>query len=284
MKASNLLPILVCLSLFFVHASSYAQHGTEPELREIDSFQTPLDFGLRKGAGFNIVLNNFGFGIGGEYRRVLAPKSELVIEMQFTSLRDVTEQNYQFFGQQIIPNKRNRIMSFPLTVGFKQRLFAEPVSDNFRFFTSAKVGPTAVFVYPYYNTREIYYIMEEDLDFNNPIIDPSIIQYGPIEAYTGQLINDVFQGWNDGEWKLGTAGQLAIGVDFGSDFRKVTSVLVGFTFQYFREGIQVMDPYSELFYFQGTETSPPVSVIGKGSPKQKFFGSPFITLTFGSMW
>jgi hypothetical protein len=275
--------ILTAVILVLISSSVSAQYGIEPELRGIEEFKTPLDFGLRNSLGFNIALNNFGFGLGAEYRRVVSPLSEVVVEFNITALRDITEQNYQFFGQQIIPNKRNRILSFPVMTGFKHRLFATPVSDNFRFFAAGKLGPTVAFVYPYYQTRDIYYITLDDIDQNFEF-DPSKIKFGPVEANTGQIVNDMFQGWGDGEWKFGAAGQLALGVDFGEDFRNLSSVKIGYSFQYFNSGIQVMDPFSTLGIIPGNEERPDVFVLDTGTGKQKLFGSPFITLVFGKMW
>jgi hypothetical protein len=275
--------VFAAVLLVFVQISVNAQHGIEPELRGIEEYKTPLDFGLRNSLGFNIALNNFGFGLGAEYRRVVSPLSEIVLEFNITALRDITEQNYQFFGQQIIPNKRNRILSFPVMAGFKHRFFATPVSDNFRFFAAGKLGPTVAFVYPYYQTRDIYYLTLDDFD-ENLEFDPSSIKFGPVETNTGQIVNDMFQGWGDGEWKLGAAGQIAIGVDFGDDFRNLSSVKIGYTFQYFQSGIQVMDPFSTLGIIQGNEERPDIFVLETGTGKQKLFGSPFITLVFGRMW
>lgn len=275
--------VITAFALALIHTSVSAQYGIEPELRGIEEYKTPVDFGLRNSLGFNIALNNFGFGIGAEYRRVVSPLSEVVVEFNITALRDITEQNYQFFGQQIIPNKRNRILSFPVMAGFKHRFFATPVSDNFRFFAAGKLGPTMAFAYPYYQTRDIYYIMRDDFDQNFEF-DPASIKYGPVEVNTGQIVNDMFQGWGDGEWKFGAAGQIAIGVDFGEDFRNLSSVKIGYTFQYFQNGIQVMDPYSILGVIQGNEERPDIFVLETATSRQKLFGSPFITLVFGKMW
>lgn len=279
----NLKYILLLTLLLFGSIPVYSQFGVEPEIDSQVRVKSPLDEDLRNAISFGITLNNFGFGAGTEYRRVTSPLNEFLIDFQITALRDITEQNYQFFGQQIIPNKRNRIISFPLMMGFKQRLFSEAVSDNFRFYVSAMGGPTAAYVYPYYQLREVYYIFEEDITaFQSG--DLSVLQYGLLEANTGQISNDIFQGWGQGEWKFGAAGQLGIGVDFGSNFKTLTSVKVGFTFQYFDSGIQVMDPYRVLGFFEGTDSTPETLVAATGTDKQKFFGSPFITLVFGRMW
>jgi hypothetical protein len=274
--------ITLLISLWGITSVSHAQPGIEPQVRGIDVIRTPLDEGFRNGASFNVLLNNFGFGISGDYRRMLGPLTEGFVEFQITPLRDVTEQNYQFFGQQIIPNKRNRVVSFPLTAGFKQRLFAGPVSDNFRFFTSAQAGPTMAFVYPYYNLREVYYMSLDDL--NTFGLDPSLIKLGRIEANTGQFVNDTFQGWGDGSWVFGVAGQLSIGVDFSESYKNITSVKVGFSFNYFDDGIQVMDPFRSLGVIPPTDTTPTINVVEPAADKQKFFGSPFFTISVGGMW
>lgn len=283
MKLRNIYILaLIALSMLLAPVKLMAQPGIEPEIRGVDSFRTPLDENLRRGAAFNIVLNNFGFGIGGEYRLVVSPLSEIYAELQMTALRDVTEQNYQFFGQQIIPNKRNRILSFPFNVGFKHRLFPQPISDNFRLFVGGQIGPTAAFVYPYYTAANILYVMEDDLLSGAPLED--ILQSGRVEANIGQFVNDVFQGWGDGEWTFGTAGQLALGVDFGERFKSVTTLKIGFTFSYFEKGIQVMDPLNALGIIPTPQFDSDVYVLQVGTPRQKFFGSPFITLSFGNMW
>jgi len=279
----NLKYILLLSTLLFGNIPVHAQFGTEPEIDSQVRVKSPLDENFKNAISFGITLNNFGFGAGTEYRRVTSPLSEFVVDFQITALRDITEQNYQFFGQQIIPNKRNRIISFPLMLGFKQRLFSEAVSDNFRFYVSAMGGPTASYVYPYYQLREVYYIFDQDISaFQSG--DMSVLQYGLLEANTGQISNDIFQGWGQGEWKLGAAGQLGVGVDFGNNFKTLTSVKIGFTFQYFDSGIQVMDPYRVFGFFEGTESTPETLVAFTGTGKQKFFGSPFITLVFGRMW
>ena len=281
-KLINVVVWLLFLLVFATNTTT-AQTGTEPEVREMNLVRTPLDDNLHNALSFVLTLNNFGFGLGTEYRRVISPLSEFILDFQITALRDITEQNYQFFGQQIIPNKRNRIMSFPLIAGFKQRLFAESISDNFRFYVSGMGGVTAAYAYPYYQTRDVYYVKLDDSEqFGDG--DLSVQQFGPVEANTGQISNDMFQGWGDGEWVFGTAGQLGVGVDFGENFKTLTSVKIGFTFQYFPQGIQVMDPLRVLGYFPGNELYADTYVVDQGTPKQNFFGSPYITLVFGRMW
>ncbi|MDV7399693.1 hypothetical protein RZS08_50230, partial [Arthrospira platensis SPKY1] len=96
--------------------------------------------GIRGGLSLNVMLNNFGLAVGGEYRKVVTPLSELYVHAQISSLRDVSEQNFQFFGQQVIPNKYSRALAFPLLFGYRKRVFPEAISDNFRLNFSAAAG------------------------------------------------------------------------------------------------------------------------------------------------
>jgi hypothetical protein len=268
---------LFTVMVFVLPLHGNSQPGIEPAVRGIGDVTSPYDEGLRNTMAFNVVLNNFGFGIGGEYRRTLSRFGEGVIQLQITGLKDITEQTYQFFGREIIPDKRNRVLAFPIMMGYKHRLFAQPVSDNYRVYAMVKGGPTFAYAYPYYQLRDVQWVTVE----NFPLIEsnPEVVQFGPLEAITGQLNNDIFQGWGDGEWFMGTAGEISLGVDAGEDFKNLLSVRIGFTFQYFNQGIQVMDKYRVLGL---TESN--IFVVESANERQKLFTSPFLTLTFGGLW
>lgn len=259
--------LLLILSVSFTE-TAWAQHvGPEPKVLPINKPKTPLGYGLRNGLGFNFLLDNFGFGIGAQYRRVISPMSELTLDFHITALRNVSEQTFQTFFGQVIPNKYNRILAFPLLVGFKHRIFARPISDNFRVFLSGSVGPSLAFIYPYFK------------DYNGNHIR-NIGNFAPYEP-----VNDIFTDWKDGHFQWGGAGKIGIGIDFGSKMKALTSVEFGYYFQYFPQGIQVLEPKRYEYNSNGS----PVLVNGQpvivnGSPKQKYFGSPVISLVFGRMW
>src|SRR5690625_3998505 len=46
------------------------------------------------GVGFGFVMNNFGFGVGGDYRKVVARQTELTASLRVTGLRDASEQTF----------------------------------------------------------------------------------------------------------------------------------------------------------------------------------------------
>ncbi len=240
----------------------------EPEVLGISSPRSPLDEGYGNSISFDVILNNFGFGIGGQYTRMLSSYTELSFRTGITGIRDVSEQNFQdfFSGQQIIPNKYNRALGFPFLLGLKQRLFARQIEDNFRFFISSSAGPVMAFVYPYL----------DDEDGNG---------YRSTAAINGFLvynerINDFFTGWKDGYIEWGAAGELKIGVDLGSNFKRQTTVEFGYMFYYFSQGIQIMQPRRPVSYNDAGE----VIETEPFFPRQKYFGTPQISIKFGGRW
>jgi len=252
--------LLIFGSIGMVNQVRAQKVGSEPALAPNPKPKTPLSYGYHNGLGFNLLINNFGFGAGAQYRHVLDPMSELTLDFHITGLRNVTEQTfYDFFGQQIIPNKYNRVLAFPLMIGYKHRLFAHAIKDNFRIYAGASVGPSFAFIYPYFK------------DYNqNHIRDDGT--YAPYEP-----INDIFSGWKDGHSKWGGAGKVVLGIDFGSRFKHITSVEFGYYVQYFPQGIQVLQPNE--YVIRNNQL-----YIGPGASPQKYFGTPLISLVFGGMW
>lgn len=247
----------------------------EPEVVKPERTKTPLTEGLLNGLGFNVLVNNFGFGVGGEYRRVVGPDLEATAIIRITGIRDASEQTFTdvFFGQQVIPNKFQRGLGFPLHLGLRKRLFANQVQDNYRFFVSGQLGPAAAFTYPYFNDRN-------DNGFRERFAD------------NFEQVNDIFSGLGQGEWHFGFSGEAALSIDFGSNFANISTLRVGYFFYNFEGGLQMMQPNQPVlkegpldpgeFPFQ---QNPDGSlVLDPFFDKQSFFGSPQISFTFGSMW
>ncbi len=263
------LPIVILMLIMIPVAVLQAQEQerVEPELADAVAPLSYLDFDIRNGAGFRIQLNNFGFAIGGEYHRVLSRNTKGLIELQITNVRDENEQTFQnFWGYTVIPNKYNRIMAFPVNLGVQRRLFANQLSDNFRLFMHLSGGPSPAYVYPYFDDSRGYGFRLQ-----------------------GQQNYDQFQGWGEGEFILGASGQISIGANTGGDFGNLQSVRIGYHFQYFPDGVQVMEPNRPNFeYFDPNPWLDPADqhpdAILPAASKQFFFGTPHITFVFGSMW
>ncbi|MEX0771722.1 MAG: hypothetical protein WD038_01070 [Balneolales bacterium] len=229
-----------------------AQERLEPDVIPPDDPKTYSDMQERNGIGFSVQLHDFGAGLGGQYRRVLGPLTQGVFEFQMTTLKDASEQSFNFFGRQLIPNKYNRVLASPLMIGLKHRIFSESLADNFRVFLQGMAGPAFTFVYPYFD------------DVNN------------LGYRTDQFPNDIFQGWGDGYFTWGTAGHASIGIDFGDNFSRIQTVTFGYYFLYYPEGIQVSEPVTPPAA-QGQSSSP-------GDGPINLFGSPKISFVFGGMW
>lgn len=243
----------------------------EPDVVKVTDPKTPLSEGVHNSYGVDVMVNNFGFGIGGTYGRVIAPYTELTFGTGITGIRDVSEQNFQSFitGRQIIPNKYKRAFGFPMLLGVKQRIFPRQVEDNLRFFVSGAAGPAMAFTYPYVNDGD-----------NNGFRTFQLTESGFL--IPAEKVNDFFSGWSDGQSHWGINGAITIGVDIGREFESRTTVEFGYFFYYFEDGLQIMEP------FRPTEYGPygwPVNATKEPFyDAQKHFGTPQIKVTFGGMW
>lgn len=265
-----LLSLIILLSITQVSNGQVA----EPELMVEERVAIPLGNNYKSGITFDVVVNNFGFGIGGEFRRVLASQTEGVINTRITGLRDASEQTFTdvFFGQQIVPNKFQRAFAFPLMLGIRQRLFADKVQEEYRFFLSASTGPVAAFSIPYFEDRNNNGFREQFVEYFEPV-------------------NDIFTGWSDGEWHLGAAAELKFGIDFGRSFSSVTSIEFSYYLNYFPNGIQIMMPNQPDLRSNVPPGENPFQFTSDGElllkpffDAQNFFGTPQITITFGKLW
>jgi hypothetical protein len=270
---SALLSCLLASASLMAPTRGFAQL-IEPPLMEDGAVVSPFGQGLRQSLSVTFGANNFGFGLDGEYARVLSPLTEALLRVGFTGLRDVSEQTYTdyFFGQQVIPNKYQRGLAIPLTVGVRQRLFAGSVKESYRFQLSASAGPVFAFSYPYFD------------DYNGNGYRERFFDY-----YENTY--DVFTGLKDGEWKVGLAGEASIGIDFGADFKRLTRLRFGYSVYRFAEGIQMMQPNQPVPVQNPGPEDYPYVLNPDGTIKmqpffdsQSVFGTPFISLSFGRMW
>ncbi|HEX6981349.1 MAG TPA: hypothetical protein VF181_01180 [Balneolaceae bacterium] len=268
MKAKLFTLVIVLLVWGGFNNNSYAQL-VEPEVIQLPEPKTPLSEGYHNSLSFDIMLNNFGFGIGANYNRVVGPLTQITFQTGITGIRDVSELTFQnfFTGQQIVPNKYKRAFGFPFLFGLKQRLFASKIDDNFRLFVGAAAGPAVAFVYPYVDD-------DDGNGFRTFRVDPRGFLY-PTEG-----VNDFFSGWGEGDWEWGFNGEIKIGIDFGSSFASQTTVEFGYFFYYFEQGLQIMEPRRATGYNEQGNVSGSESFY----EAQKYFGTPVIKVSFGGMW
>ena len=246
----------------------------EPELIGYGEPKSPFSENLRNGMMFQISVNNFGAGVFGQYDRSFSPQLDGFLKFGFTGLRDVSEQTFTdyFFGQQVIPNKYQRGLAIPVMGGVRHRLFARQVQDNYRFYVGGSAGTVFAFTFPYFK------------DFNENGYRERFIDYF-------ENTNDVFSGWKNGSWHVGLSGEATIGIDFGTNFAKISRLQFGYLFFYFPEALQMMMPNQPILVTNPGPDQYPYELNPDGSlkmqpffGKQSYFGSPTITLSFGRMW
>lgn len=224
---------LVALALACVHTARAQAEGDEEEEKK-----NPYGTGL----GAQVLLTNSGFGLGGYYHHTLTASTSFLTEMSLGAGKDEREVAFfNRFGQKDIPNKANYLLMLPAQVGVQQRLFKESIEDNFRPYLQLSSGPTLGWEYPYFRD-----------DNDNGVLDD------------GERVYDSLSALPKGHMRLGLGGTVALGAHFGRSHKTTQGVRLGYTFTYFFDGIQLLEPDIQ--------------------EARHFFGSPSITLLFGKLF
>ena len=265
--------LFIIFSVIVLFTSPAFGQFNEPDMQKIVQPKNLYEEGYRRGLGFSFNLNDFGFGAGIQYRVGLSPYREALINLKIAGLRDPSEQTHIdfYFGNRTIASKYRRVITFPTTIGFKQRLFSRTISDNFRVHTAMAFGPSFAVSLPYFDDRN-----------ENGYREADFFTYG----YDVEPVNDIFQGWNDAQSEFGWNGELVIGIDFGDNFGRLQSFQFGYSFYYFQNGLQLMEPRQPII-----ENGSFVDNDGDGLADFEdaygpvnFFGSAHITFVIGWMW
>lgn len=223
------------LSLWVLAVPARAQTGDDHETTE-ELRENPYGSGI----GLEILLTNNGFGLGGYYHRALGESTSLMAEVSLGAGKDEQELKFFRFGSSYIPNKANYLLMMPAQVGISHRLFREEIEDNFRPFVQVTGGPTLGWEYPYFSDSN-----------GNGRYDNGEDTYDSIGALPR------------GEMRLGFGGTIALGAHFGISKKVTQGVRIGYTFTYFLEGIQLLEPDVQ--------------------EAQQYFGTPTISLIFGKL-
>ena len=266
----NLVTLLAVVTLF--SAPALGQFN-EPEMKQVIEPKNLYDEGFKKGLGFYFGLSDFGLGVGMQYRRVLSPYNEALLNIKIAGLRDPSEQTHidYYFGNRTIASKYRRVITFPVTVGFKHRLFAQTISDNFRVHTALNVGPSFAVTLPYFKDYNENGYREADY----------YTYYNSVEP-----INDVFSGWKDAQSEFGWNGEIVLGIDFGDNFARLQSFQFGYSFYYFKNGLQILEPYKPVIVngsFVDFDGDGAIDFEAANAPVN-YFGSAQITFIIGWMW
>jgi hypothetical protein len=194
------------------------------------------------GSGVAILLNEYGFGLGGLFRAELRPGTSALVEVGLGAGKDAREQQFfvGIFGDTVTPFKRNYVLLAPLHMGVEQRLFREQIEDNFRPFVQLAAGPAAAYQWPYFR----------DVD-EDGLRDEGEELYGP------------FGGFAEGSFRLGVGGIVSAGAYFGRSRRSAQGIRFGYQAQYFFAPVQLLEPDPEV-----------------ENPERQFFGTPVVTFYF----
>lgn len=106
---------------------------------------------LRDARGIDVLFSGNGFGLGGFYYHEFSHTLFGFAHLGISGVQNTDEfEEYDPRSQQwMVPNKINRLFMFPLTFGVQYRLFKDDVSENFRPFIQAGVGPSLIMSTPY---------------------------------------------------------------------------------------------------------------------------------------
>lgn len=222
-------------------------HAQQGEAADGDLRENPYG----TGAGLAIALSNSGFGFGGYFHRSVTMRNSLIAEIQLGAGKDEREEKYfGYFGNSYIPDKANYFLMLPIQLGVQRRLFAESIEDNFRPFVQATAGPTVGWQYPYFR----------DCD-GDGLFDPQ----AQCADGSAERTYDAFSALFRGSSVFGIGGLVAVGAHFGFSENMTQGIRIGYSFHHFFDAIQLLEPDVE-------------------NGRQRFFGSPSISLTFGRLF
>ncbi len=236
--ARRLALLLLCLAVSLATGPARAQEKAEEPAN-----QQAADNPYGTGAGFEVLLTNHGFGIGGYYSGKVGPTTSLLFEASLGAGKDERELKFfSQFGSGFIPNKRNYFLMLPVHLGVQQRLFSESIEDNFRPYLQLSAGPTLGWEYPYFRDANGDDRYDDDID----------------RRY------DAFSAFPRGSLRFGLGGMVALGAYFGFSRKATQGVRFGYAFNYFFEGVQLLEPDIK--------------------EAQHFFRTPVISIIFGRLF
>jgi hypothetical protein len=160
---------IIVLLLLTAFLEMYSQKGEPPPEKDkfnpdsVFIFNSPRPLitpgSLRgeqtNGWGFDLVLSNNGFGGGLFWQQFFNSNFLAYASLYLTGARNTDEFEYYFYDPNTgrvetkVPNKINRLYMFPLTFGLQQYLFTDVLTESFRPYVAAAIGPTFILSTPY---------------------------------------------------------------------------------------------------------------------------------------
>lgn len=218
----------------------------EPGPVATEAVVLPPDSSALNAWGMDVLISNDGFGLGGFYRREFTPDLFGFVSFSISESKDGRElERFDPYTQvSFVPGKLNRFLVLPLMVGIQRRLFREEITDNFRPYLNAGLGPTMIYVAPF----------------------TEVIQT-PTGVSTRQV--EFFKSLGRGQPHYTASAFIGAGANFGSDSRNLFGLNFRYYFTYlFGEGLPSL--YDER--------------DGSIAARKKDFGGFFITLNLGLVY
>lgn len=172
--------------------------------------------------GFDLLLSESGFGLGGFYRREITDVLAGTITFAISDVKADGEMEYYDYwtGTTNVPGKKNRLLMLPLMASIQYRLFHDDIVDNFRPYVTAGAGPTTLFVSPY--ARII------------------ATQLGDGSTFLQSEKVDFFESLKFGKAHTTLGGFIGAGAYFGKDRSNVMGLSIRYYFIPISPGIEVM--------------------------------------------
>ncbi len=123
---------------------------TAQKIGEMAPEKPPIVFPLNTW-GADIMFGDGGFGLGTFYRRNFSQELTGFFDFSISEIKDDREVDYYdyYTGTTYSPFKSNRAFLMPLNFGIQYRLFSESLTDSFRPYIAAAIGPNFIVTTPY---------------------------------------------------------------------------------------------------------------------------------------
>ena len=167
--------------------------------------------------GIDLDLSNNGFGMGFFYRHEYDDELSGMINFTISDVKDNSEvEQYDWYGNTVIPGKLNRLMMMPLFVSVQYRLFKDDIDDNFRPYITGGLGPAMILVAPYATYTD--------------------------DGYGGMQQNqiDFFTSLKYAQPRYTVGGFIGAGLYFGSQQGSMTGISMRYLYIPYSPGIEVM--------------------------------------------
>jgi hypothetical protein len=171
--------------------------------------------------GIDLNLSNNGFGLGFFYRHEYDDELSGMLNFTISDVKDNAEvEQYDWYGNSIVPGKLNRLMLMPLFASVQYRIFKDDIADNFRPYITGGLGPTMIVVSPY----------------------ATYTPYTNDDGSTGMQQNqiDFFTSLKYAQLRYTFGGFVGAGLYFGSQQGTMTGISLRYLYIPYSPGIEVM--------------------------------------------